>query len=49
MATQIKTSARILYQDDPYLWARAQAVLLRDRRFAELDLANLVEGGRGVG
>jgi len=43
MATQIKTSARILYQDDPYLWARAQAVLLCDRRFAELDLANLVE------
>jgi hypothetical protein len=43
MATQIKTTARTLYDEDPYLWAQSQAALLRDQRFAELDLANLVE------
>jgi hypothetical protein len=43
MATQIKSRARSLYQEDPYRWAQVQAALLRDRRFADLDLANLVE------
>ncbi len=43
MSTKIKTSARPLYEDDPYPWAQAQAALLREARFAELDLANLVE------
>jgi hypothetical protein len=43
MATQIESSARSLYQEDPYRWAQVQAALLRDRRFADLDLANLVE------
>jgi Domain of unknown function DUF29 len=43
MATQIKTTARTLYEEDLYLWAQAQAALLRDRRFGELDLANLIE------
>jgi Domain of unknown function DUF29 len=43
MATQIKTSARNLDEEDPYLWAQAQAALLRGQRFAELDLANLIE------
>jgi hypothetical protein len=43
MATEIKTTARALYEEDPYLWAQTQAALLRDQRFAELDLANLIE------
>ena len=32
MATRIETSARDLYREDPYLWARAQAALLAARR-----------------
>jgi hypothetical protein len=43
MATQLQTSVGNLYQEDPYRWAQVQAALLRDRRFAELDLANLAE------
>jgi hypothetical protein len=43
MATRIKPSAGNLHREDPYHWAQVQAALLRDRRFAELDLANLVE------
>ncbi len=43
MATQIETTARTLYEEDPYLWAQAQAALLREQRFGELDLANLIE------
>ncbi len=43
MATRITTTARDLYREDPYLWARAQAALLREGRFAELDLTNLIE------
>jgi Domain of unknown function DUF29 len=49
MATQIKTTARTLYEEDPYLWAQAQAALLRDQRFAELDLANLIEEVEDLG
>ena len=43
MATRITTTARDLYREDPYLRAQAQAAPLRDQRFAELDLANLIE------
>jgi len=43
MATKIETTARNLYEEDPYLWAQAQVALLRDQRFAELDLAHLIE------
>jgi hypothetical protein len=43
MATRIKTTAPSLYEEDPYLWAQAQAALLRNQGFAELDLANLIE------
>jgi Domain of unknown function DUF29 len=49
MATQMQTTARNLYEDDPYLWAQAQAALLRDQRFAELDLANLIEEVEDLG
>ncbi len=48
MATQIKT-ARTLYEEDPYLWAQVQAALLRDQRFTELDLANLIEEVEDLG
>ena len=43
MATRIKSSARSLYQEDPYRWAQVQAALLRDQRFGDLDLAHLVK------
>ena len=43
MATRIKPTAKNLYDDDFYVWAQNQAELLRDRRFDELDLANLIE------
>ena len=38
-----------LYETDFYLWTQAQAALLRARRFAELDLAHLVEEVESVG
>ena len=38
MATKIKRVAKSLYA-----WSHNQAALLRGRRFAELDLANLIE------
>ena len=43
MATRIKPTAKDLYDSDFYVWARNQAELLRDKRFDELDLANLIE------
>ena len=43
MATRIRPTAKDLYETDLYVWARNQAELLRDKRFDELDLANLVE------
>jgi hypothetical protein len=42
MATRIKPTAKDLYDEDFYVWAQNQAGLLRDRRFDELDLANLI-------
>jgi len=43
MPTRIKPTAKGLYDEDYYVWARNQAELLRDKRFDELDLANLIE------
>ena len=43
MATRIKPAAKDLYDEDFYVWAQSQAELLRDKRFDELDLANLIE------
>jgi Domain of unknown function DUF29 len=43
MATRIKPTAKDLYESDFYVWAQNQAELLRDKRFDELDLANLIE------
>ena len=43
MATKIKPKPNLLYDQDFYAWSRQQAALLRDGRFAELDLAHLIE------
>ena len=49
MATRIKPTAKDLYETDLYVWAQNQAELLRDKRFDELDLANLVEEVEDLG
>jgi Domain of unknown function DUF29 len=43
MAIRIKPTAKDLYESDSYVWAQNQAELLREQRFDELDLANLIE------
>ena len=43
MATQVKPKPRALYDQDFYAWSRQQAALLRNGRFAELDLRHLIE------
>jgi hypothetical protein len=49
MATRIKPKAKSVYAQDFYVWAEAQAGLLRERRFEELDLANLTLEVEGLG
>lgn len=49
MATQARTRTKDLYEEDFYVWTEAQAALLRARRFAALDLANLIEEVEGLG
>ena len=49
MATRIKSTAKNLYDEDFYVWAQSQAELLRDKRFDELDLANLIEEVEDLG
>jgi Domain of unknown function DUF29 len=48
MATRVKARPD-LHTADPYAWSRAQADLLRAGRFAELDLAHLIEEIEDVG
>ena len=43
MATQAKPKPSQIYDEDFYAWSKEQADLLRTRRFAELDLGNLIE------
>jgi len=43
MATRIKPAPKDLYEEDFYVWTERQAELLRARRFADLDLDNLIE------
>ena len=43
MATQIKPAKTDLHDQDFYAWSKGQADLLRAGRFAELDLAHLIE------
>ena len=49
MATQVRTKAKDLYDEDFYVWTEAQAALLRERRFEALDLANLIEEVEALG
>jgi Domain of unknown function DUF29 len=49
VTTRVKPTAKDLYQDDLYAWAHDQAALLRERRFDELDLANLIEEVEDLG
>ena len=49
MATKIKPVAKNLYEEDFYAWSHKRATLLRERRFAELDLANLIEEVEDLG
>jgi Domain of unknown function DUF29 len=43
MATRIKPVKQELYEEDFYAWTKAQAILLRAGRFADLDLEHLIE------
>lgn len=50
MADQAEaTRSNALYERDLYEWTQQQARLLQERRFADLDLDNLVEEVRSVG
>jgi Domain of unknown function DUF29 len=49
MATQVRTKAKDLYEEDFYVWTEAQAALLRDRRFEALDVTNLIEEVEALG
>jgi Domain of unknown function DUF29 len=47
--TQTKARPNELYEADFYLWTQVQARLLRERRFDDLDLDNLVGEVESVG
>lgn len=47
--TKIKTRTNDLYEADFYGWTQEQARLLRERRFDDLDLENLVDEVESVG
>jgi Domain of unknown function DUF29 len=49
MATRLRSRTKDLYDEDFYIWVEAQAELLRDRRFEELDLENLIEEVEDLG
>jgi hypothetical protein len=49
MATQIKPETESVYERDFYVWTEVQSELLRQRRFDELDLDNLIEEVEGLG
>jgi len=48
MATKVQAKPAELYEADFYVWALAQADLLRARRFDALDLDNLIEEVEGL-
>ena len=48
MATKVQAKPAELYEADFYVWALAQADLLRARRFDALDLENLIEEVEGL-
>ena len=43
MATRIKPTSEPLYEQDFYAWSKAQADLLRAKRYSDLDLEHLIE------
>jgi hypothetical protein len=47
--TEIKPRGNTLYESDFYAWTQEQARLLRERRWADLDLENLIEEVESVG
>jgi hypothetical protein len=47
--TETKTRPNELYETDFYAWTQEQARLLRERRFHDLDLNNLVDEVESVG
>jgi Domain of unknown function DUF29 len=49
MATKIKPETKSLYDQDFYVCTEVQAELLRQRRFDELDLDNLIDEVAGLG
>jgi hypothetical protein len=49
MATRARPKQGDLYEEDFYVWTGVQAEHLRARRFAALDLANLIEEVEGLG
>jgi hypothetical protein len=49
MATRIKPAAKNLYDEDFYVWTQTQAALLREGRFGDLDLQNLIEEVEDLG
>ena len=46
---RIKPATKSVYDQDFYVWTEEQAELLRQRRFEELDLDNLIEEVEGLG
>jgi hypothetical protein len=49
MATRVRPKAKQLYEQDFYVWTEVQAGLLRERRFEDLDLENLIEEVEALG
>ena len=49
MATQVRSKAGRLYEEDFYVWTERQAELLRKGQFEALDLENLIEEVEGLG
>ena len=47
--TDTKARANSLYESDFFTWTQEQARLLRERRFDDLDLDNLVDEVQSVG
>ena len=47
--TATKSPTNDLYETDFYVWTQEQARLLRERRWDDLDLANLVDEVESVG
>lgn len=49
MATRVEAVAGDLYEQDFYVWIERQAELLRARRFADLDIENMIEEVEALG